>query len=116
MSRDKDTNFRTSIKQSLDFVGEIVDRGWSLALSPEGTRSRTGELAPFKNGIGIIVKEACLPVIPVKLKGLYEILPPHKKLPKRGPVEITVGKPIYVSPNLTPVEITQFLQKEARAI
>ncbi len=117
MSRDKDIENRTSIRQSFEFIGEILDRGWSIGLSPEGTRSRSGDPAPYKNGIGLIVKEAQLPVIPFKLKGLYEIMPPHSKFPKkRGPVEVIIGKPIYVPSNLSPLEITQFLEKQSRAI
>ncbi len=117
MSRDKDIENRTSIRQSFEFVGEIVDRGWSIALAPEGTRSRTGKMGPFKTGIGVIIKETKLPCIPIKLTGLWDILPPGTNFPKqRGPASIKFGKPMYFSDKLTPIEITQQLEKTIREI
>ena len=115
LSRIKKGRSDSSIKQSFEFIGKIIDRGWSVALSPEGTRSTTGKINKFKPGIGIIVKESRLPVIPVKLKGLHEILPPHSRWPKkRGPVEIIFGKPIYYSSDMSAVEITKHLENTMR--
>ncbi len=100
-----------SLKTSFGYVGEIIDKGWSLGLAPEGTRSRTGKMNPFKNGIGIIVKEVQLPVIPVKINGLFDIFPPGSRYPvKKGPVSLKFGKPIYFDHDLTPIEITKQLE------
>ena len=117
LSRIKDGKSSSSIKQSFEFVGEIVDRGWSIGLSPEGTRSKTGKLNSFKNGIGTILKETKLPVIPIKLNGLHDILPPHSKYPlKRGHVEIIFGKPIKYPGNMSTTEITKSLEKTIRGM
>ncbi len=117
MSRDKKALRRTSLRKSLEFIGEIADKGWSLAIAPEGTRSRTGKMGHFKNGIGIIVKETGYPVIPVKVKGLFDIMPPKTHFPrKRGPVEIVIGKPVRFSSTDSPVMITRELESIVRKL
>ena len=118
MSRVKHGKSITSIKQSLEFTGQVVDKGYSLGLYPEGTRSLDGKLGEFKNGIGIIIKETNLRVIPVKMRGLWEICPAgHGALPKkRGPVEIKFGEPIRFSKDLSPEQITSQLRKIIEAM
>jgi 1-acyl-sn-glycerol-3-phosphate acyltransferase len=111
LSRQKDNESGSSIKQSFEFIGEILSKGWSIGLSPEGTRSKDGKLGRFRTGIGLIVKETGLPVIPVKLEGLHDILPPHSKFPKKiGTVTIKFGKPVYFSHDKGAVEITNELE------
>lgn len=111
LSRQKENESNTSIRQSFDFIGEIFSRGWSIGLSPEGTRSKDGKLGKFKNGIGMIIKESHLPVIPVKLEGLNEILPPSAKFPrKRENVKVTFGAPVYFDEEKNAVEITSELE------
>ncbi len=57
---------------------------------PEGTRSRSGEMAEFKPGIGMIVAGTSVPVIPCHLKGCFEAWPPDAKWPKAGKIELTI--------------------------
>jgi 1-acyl-sn-glycerol-3-phosphate acyltransferase len=117
MSRDLDTNRRTSIKQSLEFTGEIIDMGYSLALSPEGTRSLNGKMNPFKPGIGLIVSETGLPVLPVKIGGLYEILPKGALFPKkRGDVTLKFGKVIKFKKSDSAIFITNELERIIRSM
>ena len=117
LSRIKEGKSTTSIKQSFEFVGEIVDGGWSIGISPEGTRTTTGRMNRFKNGVGLIIKETGLPVVPVKLKGLFDIMPPGSKFPvRRGDVEIIFGKPIYYPGSMSAVEITDSLEKTIRSM
>lgn len=111
MSRDKDVENRSSMKRSLQMTGEIIDRGYSLVLAPEGTRTLTGKMQPFKKGIGMIVKDSGLPVVPVKLEGLYEIYPKGKSLPvKKGPVTVKIGVPIRFSSKDSVISITKKLE------
>ncbi len=114
MSRDKDIMNRSSIKQSLEFTGEIISMGYSLLISPEGTRTLTGKMGEFKQGIGLIVKESGLPVLPIKLKGMYEIYPKGAKFPKRGSVKLIFGKKVKFSFDESVVSITEKLEKLMR--
>jgi len=76
-------------------MADLLDDQWSVLIYPEGTRSLTGEMAYFKPGIGLIATEMLAPVIPVKLEGLYDILPKGKLWPRRGKVGVNFGKPLF---------------------
>jgi HAD superfamily hydrolase (TIGR01490 family) len=69
-----------------------------VVVYPEGRRSRTGKRQPARLGFIKLALVAKVPIIPVGMKGTYEILPPHKRLPRFKRCEIFVGDPIFVSP------------------
>ena len=66
----------------------------SLVLFPEGTRTENGLLGPFKRGSFSLALEAGVPIVPVAIKGLFEILPKRRALVIPGPVDIYIGEPI----------------------
>lgn len=74
---------------------QLVRNGWNLLLYPEGTRSRTGELAPFKAGVGILARFTDRPVVPIFTDGGRHVLPCDKFLPKRGRIIVRYGEPIW---------------------
>ena len=102
----------TNIKQSLKDFGEVVNRGGNVLIYPEGTRSQTGKLLPFKTGIGLIAWHMEIPIVPIKTRGLYRVLPKGKLLPKYGKVKINIEKPIKFSKMYSIQEITDKLHKE----
>jgi 1-acyl-sn-glycerol-3-phosphate acyltransferase len=69
----------------------------SLIVFPEGTRSRTGELGPFKLGVFSIAIEAGVPIVPIALQGTHEILPRGSYYIKPLPVRLSVGVPVSTS-------------------
>ena len=66
-----------------------------LCVFPEGGRSRDGNIKEFKKGVGIIAKELNIPIIPVAIKGTYEMLPTGKRIPSPARVSVTFGKAVY---------------------
>jgi 1-acyl-sn-glycerol-3-phosphate acyltransferase len=68
--------------------------GWSIAVFPEGTRSRTATMRPFKKGAFHMAVATGLPIIPVGLDGAQDVSPPGKWLVRGGEVRICVGAPI----------------------
>ena len=58
---------------------------------PEGGRSRTGAMMPFKHGLGMLVAETNVPVVPCGLVGTFEALPPHRKLPRPVKINLIIG-------------------------
>jgi len=62
-------------------------------LFPEGTRSRDGQLGHFKPGLGMLVAEAAVPVVPCFLHGAFAACPPDKRLPRPKPLHLHIGAP-----------------------
>jgi long-chain acyl-CoA synthetase len=79
---------------SMRFMGRLADHGVNILIFPEGEHSRSGTLLPFKPGLGIMVKELGIPVVPVRISGTYQVLPHHARWPKRGKVTVTFGAPL----------------------
>jgi 1-acyl-sn-glycerol-3-phosphate acyltransferase len=64
-----------------------------LILFPEGTRTRTGEMNRFKPGIGMLVAETSIPVVPCYLSGTAEALPLHGWFVRPAHLAIRLGPP-----------------------
>lgn len=80
-------------------VGTALDRlrgGRSLVIFPEETRTREGELLPFKRGAAHLAVKAGLPLLPIGIAGTFRILPRGSWEIRPGPVEVSVGEPIDV--------------------
>jgi long-chain acyl-CoA synthetase len=103
------------IKKSLEYTGRIIDKGWSVMIFPEGRLSHDGAVKEFKSGVGLLVKEMNVPVIPAKIQGVYEIMDYRYKWPrKKGEVTIRFGDPITFSHFTSYDEITRRLEHEVR--
>lgn len=83
--------------KSLDEAAERIASGTSVVIFPEGTRSRDGKLQPFKPGVMVLAIKAGVPLVPVAIKGTYEVLPKGKFLVRSGAVEIRIGEPVDLS-------------------
>ncbi|MBI4028050.1 MAG: 1-acyl-sn-glycerol-3-phosphate acyltransferase [Verrucomicrobia bacterium] len=75
----------------------LLEEPCAYILFPEGTRSRSGEMACFKPGLGMIVAGTPVPVVPCHLAGVFEALPPHHKIPRWKLIELRIGKPLVFS-------------------
>jgi long-chain acyl-CoA synthetase len=79
---------------SLEFMGRLADAGVNILIFPEGGHSMDGKMQLFQLGLGIMVKELGIPVVPIKISGTRQVLPPGASFPKRGQVTVTFGKPL----------------------
>lgn len=74
---------REAIKESLDRAKDLLNAGFSLVISPEGTRTSLPlEKRVFHTGVAELVIRTGRPVIPVRLYGLEEVMPKGTKFPK----------------------------------
>jgi long-chain acyl-CoA synthetase len=80
--------------ESLAACKTVLDSGRSILIFPEGTRTLTGELQPFKPGIGVLALELEYPIVPVWLQGTYDALPKGRVLPRNGHIEVRIGAPV----------------------
>ena len=83
-------------RQTLQYIGELVSRGTSILIYPEGERSHTGVIKTFRPGIGMIAARLDVPVVPVRIDGLDRVLHPTWKMATPGPVSVTFGAPIHL--------------------
>ncbi len=80
--------------KSLDEAAKRIAGGTSVIIFPEGTRSRDGQIHPFKAGGMILAIKSKVPLVPLAIHGTYELLPKGKLFAKSGKVVIVFGEPI----------------------
>ena len=78
---------------SLAFGAAVLGRGRNLVWFAEGERSRTGDLQPFKPGVGMILDHHPVPVVPVFIRGTYAAMPRGEFLRRFEKVSVTFGEP-----------------------
>jgi 1-acyl-sn-glycerol-3-phosphate acyltransferase len=83
-----------------------LDHGRILILYPEGERTNDGNLRIFRKGAAILSIHTRAPIVPVAIEGFYDVWPRHKKRPKFGPLEMTIGKPMIPPPETEASEAT----------
>jgi len=84
-----------SKKKVIEEAINSLKNGDILILYPEGTRSRTGEMGKGKWGVARLFLETGVPILPVGIKGTFELLPPGGKLKIKRIVKINIGKPLF---------------------
>jgi long-chain acyl-CoA synthetase len=103
-------------RQSFAHAGEAIDCGYSVLIFPEGTRSRTGEMAPFRQGIGLLSAQTGVPVLPIALIGLEQIRAQGMKWFRSGKIEIRIGTPVKWMESRSAAEWTTALEKKLREL
>jgi long-chain acyl-CoA synthetase len=107
---------RSGFRKSFEFAGELVDRGWSVLVFPEGVLTPDGAIGPFRAGIGLLVTRLRVPVIPMRLEGLYDLREANKHWTSPGHIRVTVGAPVTFSETETPENITRELELRVKAL
>jgi 1-acyl-sn-glycerol-3-phosphate acyltransferase len=72
-----------------------LEEGYALNVYPEGTRTEDGSIGPLQKGIGIVLRKADVPVIPVAIDGSFMAWGKGRKIFRRWPVRLMYGKPLY---------------------
>lgn len=75
--------------------GAALSGGYGLLLFPEGTRSPSGEIQPFKVGVAVLAIERSAPIVPVHIHRTYDLLPKGKRVAKPGSVTVRFGAPVH---------------------
>ncbi len=100
------------ISAGLKNIGLLLDAGSSVTIFPEGKLSLDGSLQPLKKGAGLIGQIMQVPIIPVKIIGLEQLVPYDTIIPrKRGQVTVRFGKPIVLDPLINQEEALAILTK-----
>jgi long-chain acyl-CoA synthetase len=105
---------RSGFRRSFAFAGEVVDRGSSLLVFPEGRRTEHGGTNPFMAGIGLMVSGLDVPVVPCRIDGLFER---RRRIPVRpGRVSVIFGEPVRYARGEEPGRITADLESRIAAL
>lgn len=93
-----------------------MDRGYSVLIFPEGTRSRDGKLHPFRQGIGLLAQESRVPVVPAALIGLGEMRAKKARWFRSGKLKIHVSEAIAVKDETQPSDLTASFEATLRQL
>jgi 1-acyl-sn-glycerol-3-phosphate acyltransferase len=101
-------------RRSIDkAVQAIKEKGYSFLIFPEGTRSRDGKLHKFKRGGFFLAIAAQVPIIPVTIKGTFELMPRGRIFVRQGKIKVIFHPPIETAGKILadiPALITQVAQ------
>lgn len=91
-----DRNNRTQALKDLEKAKEKLESGIVLWVAPEGTRSRTGKLQSFKKGGFMLALQTQATIIPITIKGTFEVLPPKTwRFVLNRHADVYIGQPLY---------------------
>ncbi len=99
---------------SFAHAGRAMDHGYSVMVFPEGARSE-GQLARFRPGIGLLVKQSGVPVVPTAIRGLGQMKAGRRWF-RSGHLEVRVGEAIRFSPEESEAAITARLHDEVERL
>ena len=101
---------KAKYRESFRFAGDLADRSYSVLIFPEGRRTETGEMGPFRSGIGLLATHLNLPVIPMRIDGLFPFRVAEKHYVPPGAIQVRIGEPVKFDPEADPEEIARELQ------
>lgn len=115
LNREDEKSREKVVKEAIS----VLKKGDILIIYPEGRRSINGEIQRGKLGAARIFLKTGVPILPVGIKGTFELLPPKGKLKIKKIIKINIGRPLFfekefqTSKNLAEdsKEYQQFLQK-----
>ena len=93
---------QAGFRASFAFAGESVDRGYSILVFPEGRHTTTGTMNPFRSGIGLLVNNLGIPVVPMRIEGLFELKQAGRKMARPYQVSVRIGAPVHFPPGTAP--------------
>jgi long-chain acyl-CoA synthetase len=106
----------SGFRESFRYAGESVDRGYSILIFPEGDVTADGKIAAFRAGIGLLVNQLRIPIVPIRINGLYELRMKRQRFARPGAVRVTIGEPVNFSPDTHPEEIARVLQRRVEEL
>ena len=103
-------------RESFAYAGESVDREYSVLVFPEGHHTTDGKLQSFRSGIGLLVNNLRVPVVPMRIDGLFELKQAGKKFARPWQVGVKIGAPVQFSPDSDAKWIALELQKKVEQL
>ena len=108
----------SGFRESFRYAGESVDRNYSILVFPEGetTKSETGEMQPFHAGIGLLAENLRIPIVPIRMDGVWQMQREGRRLARIGEITIHIGTPLTFPPGVPAEMIAEELRKAVAAL
>jgi long-chain acyl-CoA synthetase len=103
-------------RQSFAYAAQSVDRGYSVLVFPEGRHTTDGELLPFRAGIGLLAKNLGIPVVPMRIDGLFELKQAGKKMAASHAIRVKIGSAVKFSVEMEASEIARELRGRVKRL
>ncbi len=102
----------SGFRESFRFAGESVDRSYSVLVFPEGevNNSEDARMAPFQSGIGLLAENLGIPIIPMRLDGVWQMKREHRRLAHIGEITVHIGAPVTFARGTSSDEIARRLE------
>jgi long-chain acyl-CoA synthetase len=107
---------KSGFRRSFAFAGEMMDRGYSLLVFPEGRHTKDGAMNPFMPGTGLLISELDAPVVPMRIDGLWALKQAGRHHAHPGEITVIVGAPVRYSKRDTPERIARDLEERVHAL
>jgi long-chain acyl-CoA synthetase len=105
---------KSGFRRSFAFAGEMMDRGCSILVFPEGRHTQDGAMNPFMPGAGMLAAELGAPVIPIRIDGLWQLKQAGRRRARSGEISIRIGAPVRYSIDDPPARIARDLEERVR--
>jgi long-chain acyl-CoA synthetase len=102
---------QAGFRESFAYAGESVDRGYSVLVFPEGRHTIDGEMFPFRSGVGLLANNLRIPIVPMRIDGLFELKLARRRVARPGQVRVHIGKPVRFPYDSDPAWIAGQLQE-----
>lgn len=81
-------------RQTLRYIGELVEEGWCPLIFPEGKHSYDESILPFQAGAAMMASKLGVPIVPVRVRGSNRVLHPTWRMARPGLVRVRIGEPM----------------------
>jgi long-chain acyl-CoA synthetase len=98
-------------RRSFAYAGEAVDRGYSILVFPEGRHTTDGKLCSFRAGVGLLAQNLNIPVLPMRIDGLFELKRAGRKFAAPWKISVRIGRPMSFEGGSDPSHIAGELQR-----
>jgi long-chain acyl-CoA synthetase len=107
---------QSGFRRSFAYLGETMDRGYSVLVFPEGRRTEDGRMAPFRSGIGLLATNVDAPIVPIRIDGLFELKQRRKYFSRPGQVTVTFGEPVRFAADEAAATIARELERRIASL
>jgi long-chain acyl-CoA synthetase len=108
----------SGFRESFRFAGGSADRGYSLLVFPEGVINdrSTPEMVPFQQGIGLLAQNLQIPIVPMRLDGVWRMKQESRRLAHLAELTVHIGAPVNFPPDAPPAVIAAQLQSIVQSL